>query len=247
VAIADTVASPTPPDQVLEMIVRAAARAIPCPEGALMLVDPGRDALTFNVVIGSTAATVKDLVVPLGHGIAGLVAVSGQALAIANAQEDPRHARDIAERSGYLPTTILAVPVVSRDGTPAGVLELLDRQGQPAFDLDDMELLGMFAEQVAIVLELRRTQDTLAARVGQAMATLGGLPQETAAALGGRVEALAARVEGDEDARRASALAGLVAGIAARGDAEHEACVAVLRAFADYLDTRPALGVGMFG
>jgi signal transduction protein with GAF and PtsI domain len=126
---ADTIGGAAPPDQLLEMIVRAAARAIPCPEGALMLVDQERQILTFEVVIGSTADTVLDLTVPLGHGIAGLVAVTGQALAIANAQEDPRHARDVAEKSGYLPTTILAVPVISADGTSVGVLELLDRQG----------------------------------------------------------------------------------------------------------------------
>src|SRR5690554_1271088 len=75
-------------DTLLEMIVRAAARAIPCPEGALFLVDRQRRVLTFEVVIGSTADAVKDMTVPLGHGIAGLVAASGQALAIANAQED---------------------------------------------------------------------------------------------------------------------------------------------------------------
>lgn len=246
-AVADTVASPAPPDQLLEMIVRAAARAIPCPEGALLLIDREHGALAFDVVIGSTAATVKDLAVPLGHGIAGLVAVSGQALAIADAREDPRHARDIAEQSGYLPSTILAVPVIGTDGAPVGVLELLDRQGQPAFDLADMELLGMFAEQVAIVLELRRMHDSLAARVGRATATLGGLPPETAVAMGGRVEALVAKVEGDEEARRAGELAELVRTVAARGEAEHEACVAVLRAFADYVETRPTFGAGMFG
>ncbi len=244
---ADILVSPTPIHQLLEMIVRAAARTIPCPEGALLLVDHERGVLTFDVVIGSTAATVSDLTVPLGHGIAGLVAVSGQALAVANARDDPRHARDVAEQSGYLPTTILAVPVMSSAGTPVGVLELLDRQGQPTFDLDDMDLLGAFAEQIATVLELRRSQEMLGARVGSVLASLGGLPSEPAGRVAARVQAIVNRVEGDDQARRAYELSSLVAAIAGQGDAEHEACVAVLRAFADYLDSRHSLGVGMFG
>lgn len=243
----DAIAAPSHPELLLELIVRAAARAIPCPEGALLLVDQERQVLTFDVVIGTTAATVRDLTVPLGHGIAGLVAVSGQALAIANAQEDPRHARDVAEKSGYLPTTILAVPVVSPDGTPIGVLELLDRQEQPTFDLADIEMLGVFADQLALVLDLRRSQEMLGARVGGALAMLGGLPDETARHLASRVEAFTAKVEADESSRRTNELAELVAAISSRGSAEHEACVAVLRAFENYLDTRPSLGVGMFG
>ncbi len=246
-SVVDTLTSPTPVTRLLEMIVRSAARTIPCPEGALLLVDHERGVLTFDVVIGSTAATVSDLTVPLGHGIAGLVAVSGQALAVANAQDDPRHARDVAEQSGYLPTTILAVPVMSSAGTPVGVLELLDRQGQPTFDLDDMDLLAMFAEQLAAVLELRRSQQMLGARVGSALASLGGLPSETAGQVAARVQVIVDRVESDDQARRALELSSLVAAIAGRGEAEHEACVAVLRAFADYLDSRHSLGVGMFG
>lgn len=241
------IAAPSHPEQLLEMIVRTAARTIPCPEGALMLIDQERQVLTFEVVIGSTAATVRDMTVPLGHGIAGLVAVSGQALAIANAQEDPRHARDVAEKSGYLPTTILAVPMISPDGTPVGVLELLDRQGQPSFDLADMELLGAFADQLALVLDLRGAHQRLGARVGEAIAAIGGLPPEVARQLAARTEAFASRVEADEASRRTNELADLVATIANRGPAEHDACVAVLRAFSDYIDTTPVLGVGMFG
>lgn len=244
---ADTLASPTSADKLLEMIVRAAARAIPCPEGALLMIDHERGVLSFEVVIGLTAATVSDLTVPLGHGVAGLVAASGQALAVANAQDDPRHAHDIAEKSGYLPTTILAVPVAGADGMPVGVLELLDRQDQPTFDLDDMDLLGAFAEQLAAVLELRRSHRILGARVGSALAALGRLPPETARDIAERAQAFADRVDGDHQARRTREMSDLVVAIAGRGRAEHEACLAVLRAFADYLDTRPSLGVGMFG
>jgi len=241
---AGAIAAPASLDDLLDRIVRAAARAVPSPEGALFLVDRERGVLTFDVVIGQTADAVRDLTVPLGHGIAGLVAVSGQALAVANAQEDPRHAKDIAAQSGYLPTTILAVPVTDADGTVVGVLELLDRQGQATYDLGDMEALGAFAEQIAIVLEHRRVSTSLAALIGRALAALGGLPPAVERGLAEQAAALAASVERDAAASRTLELAELVATVASRGAAAQQACVEVLRAFAGYLEATPAGGTG---
>lgn len=233
------------PDLLLELIVRTAARAIPSPEGALFLVDQERQVLTFDVVIGSTAANVQDLPVPLGHGIAGLVAVSSQALAVANAQDDPRHARDVAEKAGYLPTTILAVPVVTPDGVTVGVLELLDRQGQPSFSLADMELLGAFAEQLALVIDLRRSQSSLGALVGRSLAMLGGVSPAIERTIADHAAGFAARIDADPVSRRTVELAGLVAAIASRGAAEYDACTGVLEAFAGYLRATPTPGMGM--
>jgi len=244
-AATDALGASSPPDQLLDLLVRAAARAIPSPEGALLLVDTERRVLTFDVVIGQTAAKVKDLVVPLGRGIAGLVAVSGQPLAVANAQQDPRHAKEIAEKSGFLPNTILAVPVTAPDGAVLGVLELLERQGQPTYDLRDMELLGAFAQQAAMVLEQRRAHTSLAALVGRALAALGGLPPAVERTIAARTEAFAAAVETDPAARRTRELAELVATIAGRGEAEQRACVGVLEAFAAYLRGTPTPGGGM--
>lgn len=243
----------TPAGHLLERLVRAAATAIPSPAGSLLLVDPVARVLTFDVVIGQTAAKLTDLTLPLGRGIAGLVAASGQPLAIANAQQDPRHARDIAEQSGYLPSTILAVPVTAADGAVIGVLELLDRQGRDGFSLADMELLGQFAELCALAIAQRRTEAVQAELIGRVVAALSGIPPEPASNLAARLESFAARVATDPAAGRARTLAERVAAIAARGDAEQRACEGVLAVFADYIAEHPepgtsfdAYGLGAF-
>lgn len=236
----------TPADQLLERLVRTAAAAIPSPAGSLMLVDPVARLLTFDVVIGQTADKLRDLTLPLGRGIAGLVAASGQPLAIANAQQDPRHARDIAEQAGYLPATILAVPVTDANGAVIGVLELLDRQGsETGYSLDDMELLGRFGELCALAIAQRRVEAIQAELIGRALAALGGVPSEPASTLAARMETFAARVAADPAARRARALAERVAAIAARGDAEQRACEGVLAVFADYIAAHPEPGTGL--
>lgn len=220
----------TPLEQVIDLIVRTAVQAIPSPEGALFIVDVEQRVLTFDTVIGSTAATVLGTTVPMGHGIAGLVAVSGQPLAVADAQSDPRHARDVAERSRYFPTSILAVPVIAADGSVIGVLELLDRQGQSTYDLRDMELLGYFAGLVASVLEQRQMVSTTTVLVAHALEQLTGVSADATRAVVNQLG-----IMGDSDAgSRTNQLAELVARVVSRGAAEQSACVAILTAFDDY-------------
>ena len=243
--LATTLVAATPADRLLDRLVRTAGEAIPAAAGSLLVVDQAASLLTFAVAFGQSAANVAGLTLPLGRGIAGLVAVSGQPLAIANAQQDPRHARDIAEQSGYLPTTILAVPVAAANGTIVGVLELLDRQGQETFGLGDMELLSRFAELCAIALEQRRLEGLQSALMRPLLAALGDVPRDAQSALDSELEAFLARVAADPITRRATELAERVTTIAVHGEAEQRACEAILAVFADYIAAHPAPGAGI--
>jgi GAF domain-containing protein len=70
---------------------------------------------------------------------------------IEDVRSDPRHAKDVAERTGYVPEGLMAVPVLHEERV-LGVLQVLDRQ--TTFSLGEMDLLGMFANQAAIALDL---------------------------------------------------------------------------------------------
>ena len=72
---------------------------------------------------------------------------------IEDVKQDPRFAGDVAERVGYAPTSLIAVPLVS-DGESLGVLEVLDRPQRPEATLQQTNLLAMFADQASIALEL---------------------------------------------------------------------------------------------
>src|SRR5438105_2701559 len=95
-ATAGTIASPVTHSRLLEMIVEAAAHVISARAASLFLINEETHELIFEVALGQKAQEVKKFAVPLGHGIAGLVALSGQPMAISDAQHDPRHASDIA-------------------------------------------------------------------------------------------------------------------------------------------------------
>src|SRR5919204_9157 len=90
---------------------------------------------------------------PSSTGVAGWVLVTRQPLVIEDLAEDPRHAREAAESTGFVPKGLMAVPLLHEDRA-LGVLEVLDRPQEAAFSLQEMELLGLFANEAAIALDL---------------------------------------------------------------------------------------------
>src|SRR5687767_10269710 len=92
--IAGTVTSPVVHSNLLYMIVESATEIIEAQAGSLFWIDEREQSLVFEVAIGQHSEVVKHFRVPLGQGIAGLVAVTGQPMAISNAQQDARHATD---------------------------------------------------------------------------------------------------------------------------------------------------------
>jgi GAF domain-containing protein len=130
------------------------ARSIFGAEAAsIFLLDEEADELVFEAVSGKGERSLVGMRIPSSTGIAGWTLVTRQPLVIEDLTQDPRHAREVAERSGYVPKGIMSVPLLA-DERVLGVLQVLDRPQRPDFSLQEMELLGLFANQAAIALDL---------------------------------------------------------------------------------------------
>jgi GAF domain-containing protein len=244
-AAAGTVGSPVSHSRLLEMIVQTAMRVISANAGSLFLIDEEAQELVFEVALGPAAAEVKKFRVPLGHGIAGLVAVTGQPMAVSDAQNDPRQAADIARSVNYLPQSILCVPLYYNDQV-TGVLQLLDKLSAPSFSAADMEILGVFANQAAVAIEQSLTHRNVAALIGQVLQSLPAGNGAERERLRAGAKEFAASVEESAAYRQALDLARLVQEIAWQGESELKACRAILQGFAEYLRQRPT-PAGGFG
>jgi GAF domain-containing protein len=205
-------AAPATHERLLEMIVETAMSVIAARAGALFLVDEDAGDLVFQVAIGGSAEHVKQFRVPLGHGIAGGVALSGLPVAISNVSSDPRWARDIGGSVDYTPSSIACVPLFFDDRV-VGSLELLDKEGDTSFTPADLHTLSLFANQAAVTIEQSRM------RVGATAAIAG---------------------DDDPSFRDSLELARLVREIAQAGDDAVAVCREILQTFADYLRSRPA-------
>ncbi len=153
-AAADRLAPPAD-ESALGAIADAAVAAIGVTAASIALHDAASGRLVFRAAAGPEGGGVVGLSVAANEGIAGYAFSTGQALAIADVAADPRFERATAERTGYLPRSLLAVPLVDDAGV-TGVLELLDRRDGQPFDLADMELAARFAAAATIVARTRR-------------------------------------------------------------------------------------------
>jgi GAF domain-containing protein len=154
-AEAGAIGAPLAHDDVLHAIVETAAAVLEAAAGALFLLDQEGDDLVFQVALGGGGERMKQFKVPVGHGIAGYVAATGQPLAVADAGQDARVAREIGDAIDYRPSTILCVPLFLRDRV-IGVLELLNKAGGVPFSPRDMDILGRFGRLAALAVEQSR-------------------------------------------------------------------------------------------
>jgi GAF domain-containing protein len=92
--------------------------------------------------------------------IAGYVFSTGESLALSDVGADPRFDRAAAERTGYVPRSIAAVPLLAGEET-VGVLQVLDKHSAPTFTMRDMELLAVFSNQAGAAIAATRVQRDL--------------------------------------------------------------------------------------
>jgi GAF domain-containing protein len=147
----------------LQSVVEVARAIFAARASSVLLLDEDADQLVFEAVAGEGSDSLVGQRIPASTGIAGWVLVTRQPLVLDDVGSDPRFARDVAESTGYVPRGLMSVPLLHEERA-LGVLNVLDRASQ--FTLEEMELLGLFANQAAISLDLlqraRRAQSVLA-------------------------------------------------------------------------------------
>jgi GAF domain-containing protein len=137
---------------------------------SLALLDEAEETLTFHVASGAGADEVVGMQVGVNQGIAGWVVTSGQPIAIGDVTKDPRFASGFASDTGYVPRSILAMPLET-ERQMIGVIEVLDRNRQSGDSGDDMQLLGLFARQAALAIESSRVFTHLGRELLEGLAT----------------------------------------------------------------------------
>ncbi len=137
---------------------------------SLALLDEDEEELVFHVASGAGAEDVVGMRVPVGRGIAGWVVTSGQPIAISDVRRDPRFASEVAESTGYVPRSIMAMPLET-ERVMLGVISVLDRSADGRDDRKDLELLSLFAGQAALAIENSRVFSDLGRTLLEAVAS----------------------------------------------------------------------------
>ncbi len=117
--------------------------------GTIFLVDETTNEIWSLIAHGLEKQEIR---LPLGKGIAGHVAQTGDVVLIPDAYSDPRFNPDVDKRTGYRTRTILCVPIRNKAGKILAALQLLNKQ-DGAFSEADTDFLMTLSGHMGLALE----------------------------------------------------------------------------------------------
>ena len=217
----------------IDNLLRITAADLGSEEASVLVRDGNNGDLRFLTAIGQVADQLINVVVPAGKGIAGFVFSSGQPMTIADAEADDSFYAEVDRSTGFTTQMILATPL-RYNGEIIGVLEYVNRIGEPPFDNftpEEMDKAAFFADAIASLVNAYES-----ARIFRDLSEKM-LADDDEAEFAEVREWLQFLRDGTEH-REMIDLAVLVREIASRGDAERKMCREVLEAILHFSDSK---------
>ena len=137
--------------RLLDLILQEACALVRADRASLFLVD-----LQAGELVTRIAQGVDEIRLPLGRGIAGMVAHTGILINIPTAYDDARFDRENDRRSGYVTRSILCLPLIDHHDAVVGVIQVLNRLDGLAFGSHDELLLAALCAQAAVSISSAR-------------------------------------------------------------------------------------------
>jgi sigma-B regulation protein RsbU (phosphoserine phosphatase) len=142
-------------DSLLEYIMQKSQNVMSAEAASLMLVIEETNELEFKVTLGPKATAIKPFRLPIGKGISGWVAQTGEAVLIPDAYTDSRFDPSFDKRSGFKTNSMLCVPMIHQSKV-VGIMTLLNKLDGKPFNENDQNLFTIFASQAALSIENAR-------------------------------------------------------------------------------------------
>lgn len=159
-------------DQLLEIILDIATRNTQAKTGTIYVLDQATQMLWSRV---TDYQQKKSLHLPLGKGIAGHVAQSGETVNITDAYQNPHFAAEFDQQSGFHTRSMLCMPMRDGQGNIIGVFQLINKN-DGEFSPEDVEFLQDLSIHAA--LAIRQAEWHRDAMEKRAMETEMGIARE---------------------------------------------------------------------
>jgi signal transduction histidine kinase len=147
-------------DHLLSLIMEKITILMEADRSTLYLFSEDGKELWSKVVQGGEVLEIR---LPLGAGVAGWVAASGETVNIPDAYSDRRFYPAVDLKSGYRTRSILCMPMRNNRGQAVGVIQVLNKSGGP-FTAEDEVLLAALASQAAVSIENSKLYHSVVAK-----------------------------------------------------------------------------------
>jgi K+-sensing histidine kinase KdpD len=146
-------------DKLLELILNSATQSIDADRGTLYLVDDIKKELWSKLHQGINMVEIR---LPIGKGLAGYVAETGETILIPDTYADPRFNPDIDKSTGYRTRNMLCMPMKNKDGKIIGVFQFMNKD-QGSFDNDDASFIDALSAHASVAIENARMAQEMVA------------------------------------------------------------------------------------
>jgi len=217
----------------LTKMLEISAAELNSEEASVLIRDGDDGGLRFLSAIGKVAEQLINLKVPPGKGIAGFVLSSGQPMAVSDVGEETSFYSEVDKTTGYSTQLILASPL-SHNGEVIGVLEYINRRGDPPFEAftpAEMDRAASFAEVIASMVNAYETAKIFR-DLGERMLTDGSVGDVSS------VREWLRTLRDSADHKEMMELALMIREVASRGDAERVLCREMLESIVRFSDTK---------
>lgn len=156
------------PDSLLDLILDKSIELLNAEAGSFLIVDQKTGELEFRLVRGPSGESLIGTRLPLGTGVAGTVAQTGQPAIVNKAQEDPRWFSGVDSNTRFTTQSILSAPLIHQNEV-WGVLQIINKRNGAPFNEMDLTLINTFAGQAVVAMDnarlLQQTDQALQRRV----------------------------------------------------------------------------------
>lgn len=143
-------------DTLIRHIEEAALSTLDCERVTLFLFDAESNELWSRFATGT-----DEIRLPADQGIAGETLRGGVPINVRDAYADDRFNQEIDTATGFKTRNILSVPMFGHDGSPVGVLQVLNKKaGQ--FETSDEKLAVTFCSLTGVAVQRQRLLDEFA-------------------------------------------------------------------------------------
>ena len=142
----------------VEQALAVSMELVRCSAGSIILYDADKEKLVFKHVVGPTADDLVGMEMAPDQGIAGSVFASGEVWVSDDVTTEAEHDKEIGEKVDYQTRNMVTVPLGSVEGTPIGVMQVLNKS-DGNFDEDDVEILSILGRQIATAIETSRLHE----------------------------------------------------------------------------------------
>jgi putative nucleotidyltransferase with HDIG domain len=154
-------------DTLFDLIIHKLTEAMKAERTSLYIIDEVNQEVWTKV-----AEQIEHIYLPIGQGVCGRVAQTGETINVKDAWDLPYFSKKFDKKNNFRTRSMLCMPISNRSGKRIGIVQVINKIDKIKFNRADESLLKGLISQVAIALENSFLIDELEASFESSISTL---------------------------------------------------------------------------